>query len=207
MSERSEITISAKFLFWVLTLGCIGGLFIGAYLGTLRGRAEQKKWDGAVKEAPAETTYWVICDDGFVIWAHGIADDQSRKTLCGEHGGKDPRRIEIKSAMGRDWKVVVTPINEGKPMNMEQELQSAPAQPAKASKPRPVKPAPVSLPSPAKFYTICWGDTLVKDSENYTLCVPPLREDYLRQLLENEKRLYEEGWYQPTVFGGGQPKP
>ena len=57
---------------------------------------------------------------------------------------------------------------------------------------------------------ICWGDTLVNDSDKHKgeeLCVPPLyRPDYLKELLEDEKKLYQDGWYQPTIIGAAPPK-
>jgi len=76
MSERKQT---------LLALVMIGlPILVAAYVaGHMQGRAEQKKVDAAVKEVPPLTTYWVICDDGFVIWEHGSANDQSRSTLCG----------------------------------------------------------------------------------------------------------------------------
>jgi hypothetical protein len=57
------------------------------------------------------TSHWVICDDGFVVWGNGIVGPNTKVSLCKEHGGSDPRRINVDSFTGRDWKVVVTPID------------------------------------------------------------------------------------------------
>lgn len=57
------------------------------------------------------TPYWVICDDGFVIFGKAISDDSLRARVCGKHGGVDNRQIHTVATLGKDWKVIVTPIN------------------------------------------------------------------------------------------------
>jgi hypothetical protein len=56
MSER---TVSSKQLFWALAIGCVGCIYLGAFLGDRHGRAEMKHWEETyytehpvVKEVP-----------------------------------------------------------------------------------------------------------------------------------------------------------
>lgn len=57
------------------------------------------------------TNYWTICDDGYVRFGKAIVDDDLKVKACGLHGAVDTRRIHISSTEGKDWKVIVTPIN------------------------------------------------------------------------------------------------
>jgi len=108
---------------------CIAVILLSFVLGA---RA-MKRWQddyyhGEMSEREAKvplSNYWVICDDGWVMWGKDTVSDRSKEVLCGEHGGKDPRQIHTNSTLGHDWKVIVTPING--PMDMSQEWQAAPA--------------------------------------------------------------------------------
>lgn len=93
-------------------IACVGFMALLAYWSHLI------KHSVKPKPLPVEcklSSYWVICDDGFVVWSKGAVSDSSRATLCAEHGASDGRQIQVNAYTGHNWKVVVTPIEAAKP--------------------------------------------------------------------------------------------